>query len=238
MENDYVNKYSELYEKHWWWRAREKVLSTIIRNIFRTSNNLKILDVGCGDGLFFKKLSEFGDVYGIEPDKRLISKENLNNPRIYKGCFDDSYDAPFNFDLITMLDVIEHIEDETNILNKAHNCLSKDGKLIITVPALQILWTKHDEVNHHYRRYSKTSLIKVLQEVGIKIDSCNYLFQFVGIFKLLARIIEKFYPATNHSSFPPAWINKAMMRASVWEYTLLKNTNVSFGSSLIAICSK
>lgn len=123
----------------------------------------RILDVGCGDGLFFPKLRAFGSVDGIEVDQSLLSPDNPDRPRIRTALLGSSEYADWaapggTFDLITALDVIEHIEDDRHAVRCMLDMLRPGGALLLTVPALMCLWDRHDEINHHFRRYTRASL--------------------------------------------------------------------------------
>ena len=110
MDRDYGLKYRNLYENHWWWRARECAILTRFEAISSVGEH-RILDIGCGDGLFFDKLSAFGDVHGVEVNRQLVSPDNPHRDRIHVGPFDDSYQPGRQFSVILMLDVLEHLPD-------------------------------------------------------------------------------------------------------------------------------
>ena len=121
----------------------------------------RILDIGCGDGLFFDRLAEFGEVEGVEPSVDLVSPHNPHRNRIYVCPFDDSFQPGKQYSLITMLDVLEHLENPIGALRHALELLAPDGCMVITVPALMALWTNHDVLNHHLTRFTKRSFAKL-----------------------------------------------------------------------------
>src|SRR4029079_6109803 len=110
MEAEYVALYRDLYRNHWWWRVRERILLSTIERLIEVPP-VRILDVGCGDGLFFDALQRFGDVTGIEADETTLGERNPWADRIVVGELDESFVPRDAFDLVLMLDVIEHVSD-------------------------------------------------------------------------------------------------------------------------------
>ena len=152
MDAEYGQRYRDLYARHWWWRAREAALLDTLKAIAPVGSRHWILDVGCGDGLFFDRLHEMGEVEGIEPDASLVDPQGAHRHRIHIQPFDDRFRPSANYSLILMLDVLEHLEDPVAALRHAASLLTETGRLVITVPAFRILWTNHDVINHHPRR--------------------------------------------------------------------------------------
>src|SRR5438045_7619127 len=120
---DYGNAYRELYERHWWWRAREKMLLDILRTNQPVGGWRRILDVGCGDGLFFDRLLEFGDVQGVEPSGCLVNDLGKHRSRIHVGTFDAGLRLEQPFSLILMLDVLEHMPEPVRAIRYALHLL-------------------------------------------------------------------------------------------------------------------
>src|SRR5262245_32378792 len=116
MQGTYADQYRDLWTRHWWWRARQHFVLTWLRQVQRGHSFRQILDIGCGDGLLFDELSAFGEVHGIEPDERLLSADGRWRSRIENVSFGPGYSTERRFDLITMLDVVEHIEDDVGAL--------------------------------------------------------------------------------------------------------------------------
>ena len=134
MDKAYSEEYEDLYRRHWWWRSREAMVLSVIRSLgFRLP--IEILDVGCGNGLFFSRLSEFGRVRGIEVDRSLITDDCPYRDRIHTKPLGDPQYRGWRFDLITALDVIEHIEDDRAELERVGERLSDTGCIVDANPA-------------------------------------------------------------------------------------------------------
>jgi len=196
----------------------------------------EILDVGCGDGLFFPALSQFGNVTGVESDAEIVDPVGEFSAQIHLGRFDDSYQPGRQFQWITMLDVIEHIPAATNALKLAGDLLTDDGKVLITVPAFNLLWTKHDDFNHHQTRYNKRLLTQQAAQAGLKIVNMHYFYHWTFAAKLLVKLKEAIVSTPSVSAQVPAtWINKTCQTLCQIEQRFITPLRLPFGSSLFAI---
>src|SRR5689334_1507896 len=115
MQSDYVAAYGDLYRRHWWWRVREEILLTQVRQILEHKHDARMLDVGCGAGLFFDALEEFGHIEGIESDRIAVEQSGRWRGRIHLGSI-ETFSSSGAFDLILMLDVLEHVEQPASLL--------------------------------------------------------------------------------------------------------------------------
>jgi SAM-dependent methyltransferase len=236
MEADFAAAYPALYRSHWWWRVREEILLRTIRRILAHVPNARILDVGCGAGLFFDALQEYGQVTGIEADARTIEESGRWRSRITLGQLDDAYQPTSPFDLILILDVLEHVQDPDRLLRRAAQILTPTGCVLITVPAFNWLWTTHDDLNHHRRRYSARGVRKTVHNAGLVTLETSYLFQSLVILKLLVRVREALAPRPPHvPQVPPPALNRA---ARAWFRTEYEVAGwLPFGGSLMAIAA-
>ena len=139
----------------------------------------KILEVGPGNCVFLERYYKISkEIFLFEPSESLSIKlsskiENFKEVKLIKE-YDNS-----NYDTIIYLDVVEHIEDDQNEILSAYNRLNKDGNLIINVPAFQFLYTDYDKKIGHYRRYSKSSFKRLLENLDINNFSMSY-FDSIG----------------------------------------------------------
>jgi len=239
VDSGYARHYRDLYQRHWWWRARETFILSAIEEIRRVKRTDTILDIGCGDGLFFKHLSKFGDVEGVENDPSLISDNGPWRAKIWVSPFDVRFQPGKRYSLILMLDVLEHVSDARATLMHALQLLDAEGALVLTLPAFPCLWTGHDDINRHVKRYTKKSLAELASESGMRILSCRYFFHWMFPLKLFMHFKEMCFGACSGvPDVPRPWINEALMRLSIAEQKLFRNVRVSFGSSIIAIGEK
>lgn len=239
MDAEYALNYRELYYNHWWWRAREGLILSIVESIRREGNVGSILDVGCGEGLLFDRLSKFGEVEGVETNPSLIKNDSPWKNRISISAFDSTFQPGKRYSLILMLDVLEHFSDPRGCLTRALDLLESDGVLLLTVPAFPCLWTTHDDLNHHFNRYTKKSLAQLTSQAGMRILRCRYFFYWAFPVKLLIHYKERLLGADPQiPKVPPRWINELLYWFSIVEQSVFGTMPIPFGSSLVAVGSK
>lgn len=227
MESAYAALYRDLYERHWWWRAREAMLVEEIRRIAPPGGFGPILDVGCGDGLFFGPLREFGTPQGVEPDASLV---RAGAPDIYIGSL-EAFRPATRFGLIVMADVLEHAQDDDALLARSLELLRDDGAIVVTVPALPILWTAHDDANQHYRRYTRRTLRALAARVGARIERLRDWFRWTVPLRLAAKAASA---GKAISTIPRPPVNGLLERISRADYRF-SAVPILPGSTLFAI---
>jgi 2-polyprenyl-3-methyl-5-hydroxy-6-metoxy-1,4-benzoquinol methylase len=236
VDAEYGEVYRELFEKHWWWRSRSELIVDKLRQLQPAGGWKQILDVGCGDGLFFDRLAEFGEIEGVEPSSELVHPSNPHRNRIYVGPFDDSFRPGKKYSLILMLDVLEHLQDPVGALRHALELLAPEGTVIVTVPAFMALWTNHDVLNHHLTRYTKGSFREVAREASLDIEEARYFYHWTFPAKLATRVVEQVFRAKPEAPRIPAmWLNQALFWLSRVEQKTLSTLTVPFGSSLMIV---
>ncbi len=251
MQESYSKAYADLWRGHWWWQARHRIVLRLLdrwQKDFREDNSHSpanaagpaILDIGCAGGVAFDDWSRYGDVYGIEPDENLISKTSSWHERVEHTLFDDAYRSPRAYDVVLMLDVLEHIEDDDAAMRKLYSILKPGGCAILTVPALPALWSVHDEVNLHFRRYTKRTLSEVVRRAGVEIRELRYLF-FWSLGLVYARKwLSRGKPDAYAVSVPARPVNALMRSLSLCEAWLTDTLGIPVpcGSSLVTILRK
>jgi SAM-dependent methyltransferase len=235
----YGEKYRELYRNHWWWRARTELIIEELRRWQPAEGSKAILDIGCGDALFFDRLSEFGEVEGVEPCAELIDPANPQRARIHVGAFDDSFQPARKYSIILMLDVLEHLDNPVEALHRVSELLDANGKFVATVPAFMALWTNHDVLNHHRTRYTQTTLREVVRQTDLRILEERYFYHWTCPVKLAVAAIERaLHSKPQPTRIPAPWINELLYRVSRMEQRMLTPLSIPFGSSLLMIATK
>ena len=236
MDADYAARYRDLYRRHWWWRSREAVVLHEIRGLVPQDRPARILDVGCGDGLFFDQLKVFGTIEGVEPDTSMLDPQGPWRAAIHAGPFDETFHPAHRYDVILMMDVIEHMDRPDQAVRHALELLEPQGHLLVTVPAFSWLWTRHDELNHHLRRYNRRGLRDLLRDAGLVIERERFLFQWVVPAKLLVRMWERVHRAPPRPpSVPVAPVNGLLWAMTRAELAIAMRLPIPFGSSLLMI---
>lgn len=237
MDRRYGDLYERLYKAHWWFRVRERILVSVIRGLGLPAR-ASILDVGCGNGLFFDALERFGTVEGVEIDGDLVPEGSPFRGRIHGEPLGHPVYAGRHFDLITALDVIEHIEDDAAAVDAMVGMLRPGGTLLLTVPASMKLWDEHDRMNHHFRRYTASDLRGLLAGRAAEVR-VRHLFHALFLPKWAVATGNRLCGARMpQHGIPPGWLNRWAARACWLEYRACGWMNVPFGTSLLAVVTK
>jgi len=230
--------YAELAEQedsHWWFCARRAIATSLLKR-FKLPPNAKILDAGCGSGGNLPMLAEFGEVYGFEMDDASSSRANARAiGHIEPGQLPDA--IPFanqSFDLITLFDVLEHIEDDQAALSALTARLKPGGMLLLNVPAFQWLFSRHDVLHHHYRRYGWMELKQKTEAASLKICLMNYWNFWLFPVAAIARLSG----SASGSKMPSLLLNKLFTALVSSERFLIPHLRLPFGTSIIVIAQK
>lgn len=175
----------------------------------------------------------------MEADETTLAADSPWREQIYCQPFDASFQPAETFDLILMLDVLEHLPEPAIALEHARRLLNPGGRLLITVPALNALWTTHDDVNHHYIRYDRRSFRSLAEAAGVELLALRYFFHWTCPIKLLIRLKEQLW--TTHPEpprVPQKLINQFCLAISCAEQRLAMPFRLPFGSSLLAVAAK
>lgn len=239
MRAEYGERYRELYNHHWWWRARERFVLELLRAKQPPQGWKRILDVGCGDGLFFDQLAKFGDVEGVEPAEALVSAQGPYRSCIHTVPFDANFQPGKQFSLILMLDVLEHLSDPVGALRHSLALLDPGGTILVTVPAFKLLWTNHDLINDHVTRYTRSRFRSLARQAGMRIEIDRYFFHWTFPAKLVTRLGER---ALARKPMPPAVpsraINRLLYHFSCFEQKTWGRLPLPLGSSYMAMGRK
>jgi SAM-dependent methyltransferase len=189
MDPKYAKQYETLFHQHWWWRTRNRILEIEIGRLHLPKHST-ILDVGCGNGLFFSVLARWGDVWGIETDIDLLSNDNLFRDRITSYPIEDAFYDNNCFDLITVLDVLEHVKEDQVFISRVVQLLNSEGYIVLTVPAFSYLWDDHDRINDHFRRYNRNDIKHLFTNHGNLIVN-RYLFPSLFFLKIIYKFLNR-----------------------------------------------
>jgi len=231
-----------IQKQHWWFVTKKGIILDAIAGHVQLQKDNTVLDIGCGSGLMLNALDELANTSGMDMSNEAIqfSKEIFKGS-IKQGSLPDN--VPFtneSFDLITALDVIEHIDEDIKSLEAIRYLLKPSGKAIITVPAYMFLWSSFDEMNEHKRRYTLPELRQKLISAGFQIEKISYfntlLFPLVYIVRKLNNLIGR--DGASDVDMPSKPMNYALRNTFGLEKFLLRVCNLPFGVSIIAIVRK
>ena len=240
MERIVYDRMAELDERHWWYRARREVLAALIARRIPLPAEARILEIGCGTGHNLLMLERFGRVDGIEidPAARAIAASRLGREVMDAPLPDLPGVADGGYDLIACLDVIEHIEQDRAALASIAGKLRPGGRILLTVPAFPWLWSAHDVINHHKRRYTRRTLAALVGEAGLRLEMLSWfnslLFPVAAAARLAGRVTGK---DDSDDKLPPAPVNAVLEAVFGLERYALGRLPFPPGVSLVAIAS-
>lgn len=177
----------QVESESFWFEHRNNSLVTAIKN-FPPSG--EIFDIGAGNGYVAQALEKNGfSTVALEPG--IVGARNAKNKGLTVICstLEDANFFPNSISAVGLFDVLEHIKDDTKFLAQLKDLLKPEGKLYLTVPAYNILWSVEDEITGHYRRYNLRNLVVQLKAIGYKIEYSTYFFSFLPIPIFLLRTI-------------------------------------------------
>jgi SAM-dependent methyltransferase len=231
-------------EHHWWYRGRRRVIRAELDRLGLPARS-RILDAGCGSGRTMAELVRYGEVSGIElnPDAAGLAR-GRGLGEVHVGRLEQLPWEDGVFDLITCLDVIEHVPDDVAALAELRRVARPGGFLLVTVPAYQALWSRHDEHNHHFRRYSRPMLRSAAVSAGWQIRRVSSFNSLLLAPAAAVRLAQRRRPAvngnhTNDLDMGPTWLNEVLERPMALEASWLgRGRTLPVGLSLLAILAR
>lgn len=244
MEKEFYLQYVSVEDKHWWFVARRQIIERVICQL-GLPKNAQILEAGCGTGGNLQMLSRHGRCSAMELDEIACSLANQRQVvPVKRGSLPDNIPFTSEYDLILILDVIEHLDNDLSALKALYYKLKPGGYLLITVPAYQFLWSEHDEINHHKRRYKLKGLKQVAIKAGYEINYGSYFNTILFPLVAVARLLGRFLPKQNKNQLskdlvlPSKPVNRFLKWLFASERGLINRFSLPFGVSILLLARK
>lgn len=240
MERVVYEQMAEYDQRHWWYKARREVISALIRRRVQPPAGARILEIGCGTGHNLAMLGQFGAVDALELDAeaRNIAEKRLGKP-VMSAPLPRLEGVPErHYDLVAALDVIEHIDDDHAAILSIERRIKPSGKLLMTVPAHQWMWSAHDVANHHVRRYSAKQLRRLIAHSPLRLEAIGYFNSLLFPVAIAERMASRLR-GEDQADFklPPAPLNAALEKAFALERYAVGRFPLPPGLSLFAVAS-
>jgi SAM-dependent methyltransferase len=238
MERKVYEQMAKLDGSHWWFTARRRILDGLIERVVRPPIDARILELGAGTGHNLAMLSRFGTVEAseLDPGARELASERLGREVKEAALPDLSMFPADSYDLIALLDVLEHVTDDKGSLAAIKTRLKPGAALLLTVPANPWMWSAHDVAHHHHRRYRKGEIEKLAREAGFEIELLSpfnsLLFPPIAAVRILGKLTGK---DDSDDAMPGTLVNKTLDTVFGLERSLIGRVPMPFGVSLVAV---
>src|SRR6266576_7288 len=243
MEQHTYSIMYEVEEKHWWFVGRRRIIAEFVQKVCDAlgKQQPRILDVGCGTGANLQMLAQFGAAEGVD-----VSTEALDFCRarglaeVKQGAAESLPFEDASFDLVTGLDVVEHLDDDIAGLGEMRRVLRSGGRAVLFVPAFMFLWGVQDDISHHRRRYTLPELKQRLRDAGLTIERASYanitFFVPILIGRLLMRVTG--LRPTSENNITIGALNGLLGRILGAESWWLRRMSFPFGVSIVCVAKK
>jgi SAM-dependent methyltransferase len=242
MERDVYRSMRMLQRSHWWFLGRRRIVEALIESL-ALPPDAAILEAGAGSGGNIALLQRYGRVSSFEMDAEAAG---FCNEDTGAGCVAGRLpDAnPFadaaRFDLAVALDVLEHIDEDVASLRSLATTLAPGGRLLLTVPAYPWLFSGHDAIHHHRRRYTRRSLRRAAAEAGLRVHRCGYfnsLLLPVAVAVRMGSMVLRRAPASD-ASLPGPRLNSLLARVFGAEAGFVRRHGFPAGLSLFLVAGR
>jgi SAM-dependent methyltransferase len=238
MERAVFDRMAELDQDHWWFVARRRILKRLTERVIRPPQGARILEVGCGTGHNLGMLGEFGalDACELDANARALSTARLGRDVMEAKLPDLSMFQADHYDLVALLDVLEHVPDDFASLQAIRRRLKLGGALLVTVPANPWMWSAHDAAHHHFRRYTKKQLRELFVRAGFEVQLLSFfnslLFPLVAAARIAGKVARK---ESADDQLPSGPVNAVLNGVFGLEAGLIGRVPMPFGVSLVAV---
>jgi glycosyltransferase involved in cell wall biosynthesis len=241
MPEERFDVMAELEREHWWFRAKRRL---VLQSISSSSSNGRAADVGCGTGAMVADLAALGfDVVGTDMSPAALghARAGSTGAGFLSSTAEHLPFATGAFDLLTSLDVVEHLDDDVAALQEYRRVVKPGGTVVLAVPAYRWAWSDHDVALGHRRRYTAPQLEAAATMAGLRVDRCSYFHSWLVPPALLLRrtplrLLLKGAP--EEASFVSPTINRLLGVVAGAERAVAQRTRVPFGLSILLVASR
>jgi SAM-dependent methyltransferase len=242
LETELFGRFFEVEDRHWWFVGRRRIVLDQLGRCLASRDRARpfpaaacrrVLDIGCGTGGVLAHLGPFGRAYGIDPSSEAAG---YCRKRGVEMSLASGLDLPFpdqTFDAVLALDVIEHVDDDVGMLREARRVLRPGGVAVLTVPALPWLWSSHDDVNHHRRRYLRRTLEQAVRAGGLKPVKVSYYNALLLPLAVTRKVVHRLNGTGDHLESLPGPANGVLRGVLGAERPLIRRMDLPLGASLV-----
>jgi 2-polyprenyl-3-methyl-5-hydroxy-6-metoxy-1,4-benzoquinol methylase len=230
--------------EHWWFRSRRELIRSQLQHAANlrapSARKLRLLDFGCGTGFNLSLLADFGEVHGADRFRPQDTQYRLEHDFPLIEVERDLPNYAGHFDIVTALDVLEHLDDDVVGLRCLKELLMPGGQLVLTVPAYRWLWSGEDVISEHRRRYLKRELVARCEKAGLQVDFASYfnltILPVMTSVIWARRLLAAGGPPQSSLTLPARWLNNALYSLTAHEAALVGRRGVTMPAGASIVC--
>lgn len=242
MPASHVESLSNIESGYWWYEGRIHWASEMLKEAVKDPSSLSYADIGCGTGGFASQMKQrfgFTQALLVDADPAVLTHARKHPGfEVLQADLEKRFEFPFNAQIISCMDVLEHVKDDHALMRNMAEQLPKGGVLIASVPAFPALYSEWDRQLGHHRRYTKHSLTELFEASGLKIRKMRFMWSFLFPAAPVRLLKTKRYQSNMEFEKASPWVNKVLSTASRAEYRLAHFIKFPFGTSLICLAEK
>lgn len=245
MNPQEYDRMRQLEDWYWWFVARREAALRFTEDFRPRREPLRVLDAGCGTGALLDRLKDRAEIelYGLDfSGQALAYTRQRGHARLVQG---DLTRLPFpdgTFDVVTALDVVEHVREDEQALREVNRVLRPDGVLLVSVPAFRFLWGPHDTALQHFRRYTTGEMAALMRRTGFRVSKLTYLLSLLFPAFVVQRMLAKLRlrPEKPQAQVVPVGklLNRLLIRLQGMELAIARRLNLPFGATVFCVAQK
>lgn len=245
LPTSHVQSLKAIEDGYWWFQGRVHWAIQLIRQFqaqARGNDDLNYVDLGCGTGGFARNIIQEFNIRKtalVDADPAVLKLAEMKpGMEAHQLDFNGAFDLPWRPNLLTCMDVLEHIEHDAAFLKRAVDQLAWGGACLISVPAFPSLFSEWDRRLGHFRRYTPDTLKNVIKTAGLTPLSVKFMWSFLMPAVPIRKMRSKRYADNMEFEAVSPAVNRTLIRLSQWEWKVSQLTPLPFGTSLIALTTK
>lgn len=242
MDAAYYHEQFAIEDSHWWYLGRRRILARVLAR-FRPANRASVLEIGCGGGgnlAMLAKSAKHLAAVEMEADAVVAARQRGIGEVVQGKLGDDLPALAVRYDVVAMFDVLEHIPNDASAMENVHALLAPAGRLFITVPAYMLLWSEHDQIAYHYRRYTRAGLVQLLQANGYRVVYASYFNTFLFPVAALTLLFSRLFALDPKAATkqPITVVNWVLRKIFACEARLIPRLKLPFGLSIVLVAER